>query len=95
MVGLGGGEQLAGLLPPPYTRATDPSLPRTWGTLDAVPEDVARVIGDEVGTRRELARSPLSESGWFLRAKGAPFRGWMELTADRTKYIKSIREKQS
>lgn len=78
----------------PFTRTTDPSLPRTWDTLDAVPEDVERVSGDYGGHRRELTRSGLSESGWFQRAKGGSFRGWMELSADRTKYVKNIKETQ-
>lgn len=79
----------------PFTRTTDPSLPRTWGTLDAVPEDVERVTGGYAGTRRELARSPLSESGWFQRTKDGPFRNWAELSAGRIKNITNIQEDQS
>lgn len=75
-----------------FTRIADPSLPRTWGTLDDVPEDVERVTGDYAGLRRKFARGELSESGWFLRPKGGPFGGWVELSADRTKYITNIRE---
>lgn len=78
----------------PFTRTTDPSLPRTWDTLDAVPEDVERVTGDYAGTRRKLARSPLSESGWFMRQDG-PFGGWRELHADRTRRVTNIKEDQS
>ena len=78
----------------PFTRTTDPSLPRTWDTLDDVPEGVERVTGDYAGTRSELARSELSESGWFQRPKDDPFGGWMELPVDRTKYVTNIREEQ-
>ena len=44
----------------PLTRTTDPSLPRTWDTLDDVPEDVERVTGDEavVLEGSELRLSP-------------------------------------
>lgn len=73
------------------TRTVDPSAPRTWDTLCDVPEDVERVSGDYAGTRRKLARSPLSESGWFLRYDG-PFGGWMELSADRTGRVTNIKE---
>lgn len=75
-----------------FTRTTDPSLPRTWDTLDDVPEDVERVTGDYAGRRDELARSALSESGWFQRAKGELFSGWVELPADRTRRVTNIRE---
>ena len=77
------------------TRTTDPSLPRTWGTLDAVDPDVERVTGDYVGMRRELARSPLSESGWFQRVKDNPPRRWTELPASETNNVKNIQEDQS
>ena len=73
----------------PFTRATDPSLPRTWDTLDDVPEDVERATGDYAGTRRKLARSSLCESGWL---KGGPSGGWVELPVDQIKYVKNIRE---
>lgn len=76
------------------TRTTDPSIPRTWDTLNAVDTDVERATGDYAGMRREFARGELSESGWFLRAKVGPFSGWVELTADRTKYVTNIREDQ-
>lgn len=80
----------------PFTRTTDPSLPRTWDTLDDVPEDVELVTGDYVGMHREFARSGVCESGWLLlRLKGGRFRGWMELSADRTEYVKNIQEDQS
>lgn len=79
----------------PFTRTTDPSIPRTWDTLDAVDTDVECVTGDYAGVRRELARGELSESGWFQRSKDDPFSGWLELPADRTKYVKNIREDQS
>ena len=79
---------------PPFTRTTDPSLPRTWDTLDDVPEDVERVSGDYGGHRRELTRSGLSESGWFQRLKGGAFRGWVELSVDRTKHVTNIRVEQ-
>lgn len=59
-----------------------------------VPEDVERATGDYGGHRRELTRSGLSESGWFQRAKGGSFRGWMELSADRAKHVTNIREDQ-
>lgn len=78
----------------PFTRTTDPSAPRTWDTLYDVPEDVERVSGDYGGHCRELTRSGLSESGWFQRAKGGSFRGWMELPTDQTKHVKNIREEQ-
>lgn len=73
----------------PFTRTTDPSAPRPWDSLDAVEADVERVTGDYEGTRRELARSPLSESGWFQRG---PFGGWVELSADRTRRVTNIKE---
>lgn len=76
----------------PFTRTTDPSLPRTWDTLDDVPEDVERITGDYAGTRLELARGELSESGWFDRLKDGPFRNWVELSADRAKHVTNIRE---
>lgn len=72
----------------------DPSLPRTWDTLYDVPEDVERVTGDYAGTRSEFARSPLSETGWFQRAKGELFSGWVELLADRTRRVTNIKEDQ-
>lgn len=78
----------------PLTRATDPSLPRTWDTLDAVDTDVDRVTGDYAGIRRELARSPLCKSGWFQRLNVGPIRGWVELSADRAKHVTNIREEQ-
>lgn len=78
----------------PFTRTTDPSLPRTWDTLYDVPEDVERVTGDYGGIHRELAWSGLSESGWFQRARGGPFSGWMELSLGRVKYVTNIKEDQ-
>lgn len=77
-----------------FTRTTDPSLPRTWDTLDDVDTDVERVTGDCAGTRLELARGELSESGWFDRLKDGPFRNWVELSADRSKHVTNIREEQ-
>lgn len=79
----------------PFTRTTDPSLPRTWDTLDDVPEDVERVTGDYAGTCSELARGELSESGWFERPKDAPFSGWVELSAGQAKRVTNIKETQS
>lgn len=78
----------------PFTRTTDPSLPRTWDTLDAVDADVERVTGDYAGVRCELARSPISKSGWFQRLKGGPFRNWVELSTGRIEYVKNIREER-
>ena len=75
-----------------FTRTTDPSLPRTWDTLDDVPEDVERVTGDYVGMRRELARSPLSESGWFQRIKDNAPRKWTELPETETNNVTNIKE---
>lgn len=77
------------------TRTTDPSLPRTWGTLDAVDPDVERVTGDYVGMRRELARSPLSGSGWFQRIQDNAPRKWVELPETETNNVTNIREDQS
>lgn len=76
----------------PFTRTTDPSLPRTWDTLDAVDADVERVTGDYVGMRRELARSPLSESGWFQRIQDNAPRRWTELPASETRNVTNIKE---
>lgn len=75
-----------------FTRTTDPSLPRTWDTLEDVPEDVERATGDYARTRLELARGELSESGWFDRLKDGPFRNWVELSVDRAKHVTNIRE---
>ena len=77
-----------------FTRTTDPSLPRTWDSLDAVDADVERATGDYAGRRRELARSGLCESGWFQRLKDGLFRNWAELPTDQTKYVTNIREDQ-
>lgn len=74
------------------TRTTDPSLPRTWDTLDAVDTDVDRAIGDYAGIRRELARGELSESGWFQRVLDNAPRRWAELPAAETKNITNIQE---
>lgn len=75
-----------------FTRTTDPSLPRTWDTLDDVPEDVERATGDYAGTRRELARSPLSESGWFQRIQDNAPRRWTELPETETNNVTNIKE---
>lgn len=66
--------------------------PRTWGTLDAVPEDVERITGDYAGMRREFARSALSESGWFQRVDDMAPRRWTELPAPETRHIINIEE---
>lgn len=76
----------------PFARTTDPSLPRTWDTLDTVDADVERVTGDYVGMRRELARSPLSESGWFQRIQDNAPRRWVELSASETYKVTNIKE---
>lgn len=78
----------------PLTRTTDPSLPRTWDTLDAVDADVDRATGDYAGIRRELARGELSESGWFRRVLDNAPRRWAELPAGQAKYVTNIREEQ-
>lgn len=75
-----------------FTRTVDPSLPRTWDTLDAVDTDVERVTGDYVGMRRELARSPLSESGWFERIQDNAPRRWTELPETETNNVTNIKE---
>lgn len=51
----------------PLTRTTDPSLPRTWNSLADIPEDVERAAGKYRGYSWELARSPLSGTGWMMR----------------------------
>ena len=76
----------------PFTRTADPSIPRTWGTLDDVDADVERATGDYVGMRRELARGELSESGWFQRVLDNAPRRWTELPVAETKYVKNIKE---
>lgn len=79
---------------PPFTRTTDPSLPRTWDTLDDVPEDVELITGDYVGIRRELARGELSGSGWFQRVLDNAPRRWAELPAAEVRNFTNIREEQ-
>lgn len=79
----------------PFTRTTDPSLPRTWDSLDAVDADVELVTGDYVGMHREFARSGVCESGWLLLRQDRYFGGWRELSVDRAKYVTNIRERKS
>lgn len=50
-------------------------------------------IGDLLLPDSVVARSPLSESGWFLRLKDGPYgHGWVELLVDRTKHVRNIKE---
>lgn len=79
----------------PLTRTTDPTIPRTWDTLDDVPADVERATGDYAGVSRELARGELSGSGWFQRVLDNAPRRWAELPAAETKNITNIQEDQS
>lgn len=52
----------------PYTRTTDPSLPRRFDSISDIPEDVERAVGKYLGKYPcELARSPLPGTGWFIR----------------------------
>lgn len=41
--------------------------PRTWASLADIPEDVERVVGKYLTYPCELARSPLSGTGWMMR----------------------------
>lgn len=41
--------------------------PRRFDSLADIPEDVERAVGKYVGHPCELARSPLSGTGWMIR----------------------------
>lgn len=51
----------------PLNRIADPSQPRRFDSLADIPEDVDRVAGKYLGYPCELARSPLSGTGWMMR----------------------------
>lgn len=63
----------------PLDRVADPSQPRRFDSISDIPEDVDRVAGKYRGYPWELARSPLSGTGWMMRvdSPGARYR-WVE-----------------
>lgn len=58
---------------------TDPSQPRRFASLADIPEDVGRAAGKYIGYPCELARSPLSGTGWMIRVNhSTKRRQWIE-----------------
>lgn len=51
----------------PLNRIADPSQPRRFDSLADIPEDMDRAVGKYLGYPCELARSPLSGTGWMMR----------------------------
>lgn len=51
----------------PLTRTTDPSQPRRFDSLADIPEDMDRAAGKYQSYPCELARSPLSGTGWMMQ----------------------------
>lgn len=63
----------------PLERVADPTQPRRFDSIADIPEDVDRVAGKYLGHPCELARSPLSGTGWMMRVNSPGVRyQWAE-----------------